>query len=76
MGDLVHAFPRTWREELLVLLRNVAHVTSGAFASVASMLEVDNWLIPLSGVSWQEVRQGLPEGGRLGSDQRSTRTAP
>ena len=41
-GDLVHAFPRTWREELVVLLRQV--VNDGVLAEVGSILEWDEWM--------------------------------
>ena len=65
-GDLIHAFPRTWREELLVLLHYVVGIRDGALAEVASILEWDEWLVPLSGASWKSITQGLPEGGVLG----------
>ena len=65
-GDLVHAFPRTWREELVVLLRQVVNVRDGVLAEVGSILKWDEWLLPLSGISWQTIMQGLPEGGVLG----------
>ena len=65
-GDLIHAFPRTWREELFVLLHYVVGIRDGALAEVASILEWDEWLVPLSGASWKSITQGLPEGGVLG----------
>ena len=65
-ADLVRAFPRSWREALIAMTSSVAEINAGALAALGSMLAWDEWLVPLSGTSWLQVLQGIPEGGVLG----------
>jgi hypothetical protein len=65
-ADLVHAFPRTWRQDLLAKCHDVAEIKDGALALLGSILDHDTWLITHSGWSSTTVNQGVPEGGLIG----------
>ena len=66
MGDFKKAFPRTWRELLLVLLGQGPQVHDGMFELLANCLESDLVHVWCSGQSVITVVQGVPEGGSLG----------
>ncbi|CAK0815216.1 unnamed protein product [Prorocentrum cordatum] len=65
-GDFVHAFPRTWRSLLLCLLHDAGGVQAGSLALLGSILEWDQVVVTLSGLSTVDVHEGMPEGGVLG----------
>ena len=66
MADYVKAFPRTWRDDLLVILAEGPQLQDGAFALLADILARDEVVINQSGWSVVELRHGLPEGGTIG----------
>ena len=65
-GDLQKAFPRTWREGLLLNLHEFGGVRDGAFALLRSILEEDCVHINHNGCAVVWVQQGVPEGGSMG----------
>ncbi|CAE7246984.1 unnamed protein product [Symbiodinium natans] len=65
-ADFVHAFPRAWRDLLLVEARHTAGIRDGAFALLASVMKCDFWRIALSGESVATVADGVPEGSKYG----------
>lgn len=67
LGDFKQAFPRTDRSDLLVLMYNGPLIRQGAFALLDDILEYDLLRVWLSGASSTVLRNGLPEGGSLGS---------
>ena len=66
LGDLIKAFPRAWRDLLLERIHTVGGFRDGMMALIASILSEDEWLVTLSGVSWVRVKEGVPEGSRIG----------
>ena len=66
MADLVKAFPRTWRAYLVNAIHEAAGIRWGAMSLFHSILSSDEWLIPLSGLSWEKISDGVPEGCRIG----------
>jgi len=66
LGDFKKAFPRVWRNHLLLLLNKGPRVLDGAFALLASILESDVAHVWLGGRSSVVVVEGIPEGGSLG----------
>ena len=69
LGDFQKAFPRTDPSDLLVLLHNGPVIRHGAFALLVleDTMLWDRLKIWLSGDNSTIVRNGLPEGGSLGS---------
>ena len=66
LGDFKHAFPNTWREALLVLLKRSAGIRGGALLLLNSMLSEDLVLVAFGGPSIVKIKQGIPEGGVIG----------
>ena len=67
LGDFQKAFPRTDRSDLLVLLHNGPMIRHGAFALLEDIMSWDHVRVWLSGMCSTVVREGLPEGGSIGS---------
>ena len=67
MADLVKAFPRTWRAYLVNAIHDAAGIRGGAMSLFHSILFSDEWLVPLSGLSWEKISHGVPEGCRIGA---------
>ncbi len=65
-GDLQKAFPRTWREAMLLELATTARVQDGILSVLGSMMEQDHIYVFISGGSVVTMRQGVAEGGLLG----------
>ena len=65
-ADLVKAFPRSWRAFLVKALHESGGLRGGIMSLFHSMLRSDEWLVPLSGVSWETISCGVPEGCRIG----------
>ena len=65
-ADLVHAFPRAWRNLILAEASDTTKITIGALALLAAILEEDFWRITLNGDSITQTVQGIPEGRKLG----------
>ena len=66
LGDHVNAFPRSWRDDLLLLMSDGAGVRAGALALFAGMLSPETIHVWLDGVSKCNVSTGLPEGSTIG----------
>lgn len=66
-GDFVKAFPRTCRADLLSMLYSGPGIRNGAFALLDDIMSWDELFVWLSGSSSTVIRNGLPEGGSLGS---------
>ena len=56
MGGLKEAFPKVWREDLLVQICINGLIKDGAFALLCDMLHHDLILVPLSGCSLMDMR--------------------
>ena len=65
-GDLLKAFPHTWREALVMLMHDGPGLRCGALALLGSVLQFDVILVRQSGASEVRVDQGVPEGGVIG----------
>jgi len=65
-GDLQKAFPRTWRESLLVRLRDTVGLADGVYALLASIMELDSVHVNYNGVQVVDITQGIAEGGTIG----------
>ena len=66
MADLVKAFPRTWRAYLVNAIHEAAGIRGGAMSLFHSILSSDEWLIPLSGLSWEKFLTGFRKVVELG----------
>ena len=65
-ADFVHAFPRAWRDLLLVEARETAGIRDGALALLAAIMKQDAWRVALSGTSVVTLTEGIPEGSKYG----------
>ena len=65
LADLVKAFPRTWRD--YVLVSAMASLTAEQFLCLDDMLSQNSVFITESGVSELQMLRGLAEGGYLGA---------
>ena len=66
MGDLVGAFPKTWRELVVVLAKLEAQVSGPRLVLLAAFLRNTAVEVSYSGCPVVETESGLPEGGMLG----------
>jgi len=66
LGDFENAFPKVWRDDLLLLLAKVRGLSPGVVHLVGHILALDVVVVELSGYSVILIRNGLPEGGVLG----------
>ena len=66
MGDLVGAFPKTWRELVVVLVRLEAGVRGSRLVLLKEFLRYTTVEVSYSGTSTVQTHSGLPEGGMLG----------
>ena len=66
MGDLVGAFPKTWRELVVVLVRLEAGVRGSRLVLLKEFLRYTAVEVSYSGTSTVQTHSGLPEGGMLG----------
>ena len=67
MGDFKKAFPKVWREDLLVKMGIHGLVKDCAFALLCDVLHRDFILVPMSGTSLVDIQRGIPEGGTIGT---------
>jgi hypothetical protein len=65
-GDLVSAFPKAWRELLLVLAALHAQVTGSRLVLLREFLRNTAVEVTCSGDSILDIHSGIPEGGMLG----------
>ena len=66
MGDLVGAFPKTWRELVVLLARLEAQVMGSRLLLLKEFLRHTAVEVSYSGRSILDTSAGLPEGGMLG----------
>ena len=66
MGDLVGAFPKSWRELILVLAALEAQVSGSRLVLLQEFLKNTAVEVSCSGRSVVPTDSGLPEGGMLG----------
>ena len=66
MGDLVGAFPKTWRALVLVLASVSAGIQGTELVLLREFLRHTSVEVSYSGSSVVEMDSGLPEGGMLG----------
>ena len=66
MGDLVGAFPKSWRELLIVLAALAAHVVGSQLVLLKEFLRNTSIEVTCSGESIFDINSGIPEGGMLG----------
>ena len=68
MGAFVKAFPRCWREDVLLILKTrVPDLRGSSFALLRDILEPNIVRVHLGSCSGVQVRQGIPEGGNTGT---------
>ena len=67
LGDFKHAFPYTWREDLLLILAGTPGIDSGCLSLLGSVMALDLVLVRSGGFTIVPVKEGLPEGGAVGS---------
>ena len=66
LGDLVGAFPKTWRELVVIIACLEANVTGSRLMLLKAFLRHTAVEVSYSGRSVLETGSGLPEGGLLG----------
>ena len=66
MGDLVGAFPKSWRELLIVLAALAAHVVGSQLVLLKEFLRNTSLEVTCGGESIVDIHSGIPEGGMLG----------
>ena len=62
-GDLVGAFPRSWRELLMVLAAASANVVGSKLILLRELLRHTSIQVTCSGSSLLDISSGIPEGG-------------
>ena len=66
LGDLVGAFPKSWRELIVVIANLEAQVTGSRIVLLKEFLRHTSVEVSYSGQSRVTTTSGLPEGGMLG----------